>query len=94
MRRVYDGKENDPNRGDPAGGLICHSNNELQEVSRGHSSVESRGNPEGAKARTVNCWSKNPIVGDTDSTSREGCITPSACHLRKGRRNNACRTKN
>ena len=72
MRRVDDGKENVFNRGDPAGGSISHSNNELQEVSRGHSSDESWENPEGAKARTVNCWSKNLIVICAVSISREG----------------------
>ena len=57
MRQVDDGKEDVLNRGDPVGGLISHSNNELQEVSRGHSSDDNPGNWDGAKARTVSCWS-------------------------------------
>ena len=62
MRQVDDGKEYVFNRGDPVGGSISHSNNELREVSRGHSSNDAQGNLRRAKARTDSSWSKNPIV--------------------------------
>ena len=78
MRRVDDGKECVFNRGDPAGGSISHSNNELQEVSRGHSSKDIRGNPERAKARTVNCWSKIRIVAGNKQHQPRGVETPYA----------------
>ena len=58
MWQVDDGKECVFNRGDPAGGIISQSNNELREVSRGHSSDDSWGNPERAKAQTIGRWSK------------------------------------
>lgn len=73
MRQVDDGKEYVFNRGGPVGGLISHSNNEPQEVSRGHSSDDTWGNLRRAKARTVSCWSKNLIEGNIYSISREGC---------------------
>ena len=88
MRRVDDGKEYVFNRGDPVGGFISHSNNELQEVSRGHSSDDSRGNSERAKARTVSCWSKIPIVVRDKQHQPRGAETSYASPARKGRRNN------
>ena len=94
MRQVDDGKECVFNRGDPVGGSISHSNNELQEVSRGHSSDDSRGNPEGAKARTVSSRSKILIVVEHRQHQPRGVATPYACASRKGRRNNACHNEN
>lgn len=88
MRQADDGKEYAFNRGDPVSGLIRHSNNESQEVSRGHSSDESRGNPEGAKARTVSCWSIDLVVMECIQHQPRGTETSNAYTSRIERRNN------
>lgn len=88
MRQVDDGKEYVFNRGDPVGGSISHSNNELQEVSRGHSSNDAQGNLRRAKARTDSSWSKKPDCERCMKHQPRGVFTPYAHQSREGRRNN------
>lgn len=69
--QIDDGKDNAFNRGDPASSLISYSNNELQGVSRGHSSDDNLGNQKVAKDRTVNKLEYCLMESENSNTSRE-----------------------
>lgn len=86
MWRIDDGKENVFNRGDPVSGLISRSNNESQEVSRGHSSVDVLGNQERAKDRTVNQLKYNPTERCGITLAERGTTVPSGRYSRKARK--------
>lgn len=49
------------NRGDPVSGLICHSNNESQGVSRCHSSEEVRESRMEQRTEQLISWSKSQL---------------------------------